>query len=80
MLAAAAQPVATVDSLIGMPWQQYLDAFGAWVDAQRELDAVRGLQAMQLAPTLDIYRALIAGEDVPKDRLDPKWRRAYGIR
>jgi hypothetical protein len=33
----------------------------------------RGSKAMRLAPTLDVYHALLRGESVPIDRIDQKW-------
>lgn len=56
-------------------WDAYYDDLERW----REDDATRGLQAMRLAPTLAVYRALLNGEDVPADALDQKWRKRYGL-
>jgi hypothetical protein len=46
---------------------------------QRE-EANRGWRAMMLAPTLEIYRALLRGESVPVSALDPLWVRRFGVR
>lgn len=52
-------------------------------DAQRESawrrdeDATRGLKAVRLATSLTVCRALLAGQKVPDDALDPHWRRRY---
>lgn len=64
------RPSVTVDELIGMPWDQYMAEL---VDGWRDAEAARGLRAMRLAPTLEVYRALLAGQDVPKSALDPLW-------
>jgi hypothetical protein len=37
------------------------------------------LKAVRLAPRLEICEALLRGERVPRNTLDPNWRRAYGI-
>ena len=39
-----------------------------------------GTRAIRLAPTLDVCRALAAGEAVPLNRLDPTWLERYGLR
>jgi hypothetical protein len=48
----------------------------AW---RRDEEANQGLKAMRLAPTLAIYRALVNGEDVPREHLDPLWVRRYRL-
>ena len=42
--------------------------------------ARRGWRAMMLAPTLEIYRALLAGESVPAESLDQTWVARFGRR
>jgi hypothetical protein len=37
-------------------------------------------KAVDLAPTLTICEALLRGEHVPVDQLDPQWVTRYGIR
>jgi len=44
---------------------------------RREADAL--FKAIVLAPTLEIGEALLRGETVPAGRLDPVWRKAYGL-
>jgi hypothetical protein len=41
---------------------------------------LRGWKAMMLAPCLEIYEALLSGESVPVDRLDPEWVSRFGRR
>jgi len=40
----------------------------------------RGWKAWMLAPTLDIYRALMEGQTVPVGKLDPEWVTRFGTR
>lgn len=37
-------------------------------------------RAMMLAPTLEVFEALVRGESVPLDRLDQEWVRRFGRR
>jgi hypothetical protein len=46
---------------------------------QEALDERVG-RAIMLAPTLDICRALLRGENVPLSKLNPVYVRKYGIR
>jgi hypothetical protein len=41
-------------------------------------EARRGWQAMMLAPTLEVCRALLRGESVPLDLLDAEWVGRFG--
>jgi hypothetical protein len=36
-------------------------------------------KALRLAPNIDVFRALLDGQDVPVDALDQRWRRRYGL-
>lgn len=36
-------------------------------------------KALRLSPSLEVFEALLRGETVPASRLDPTWRRAYGL-
>jgi len=47
---------------------------------ERTLEALRGLKALALAPTIFTYRALLAGERVPWNRLDYMQAMRYGLR
>lgn len=51
-------------------------------ELQERLDdqARRGLRALALAPTLDLYRALMRGEHVPLDLLNADAVARYGIK
>jgi hypothetical protein len=53
--------------------------FTKYRDSQARREANALLKAVRLAPSLDVAEALLRGEAVPKSRLDPKWRRAYGL-
>lgn len=48
--------------------------------AQRQAEYEYGFRAMMLASTPAIYRALLAGEKVPVERLHPERARQYGLR
>ena len=39
----------------------------------------RGIKALRLAPSLAVYRALMAGQPVPVAAMDQRWRRRYGL-
>ena len=47
------------------------------VEEEKRLRAVaryqRGSKAWRLAPTLEVYQALLRGESVPVDQLDHEW-------
>jgi hypothetical protein len=45
-----------------------------------EDETTRIWRAVMLAPTLEVCRALLAGERVPLTQLDPVWVRKFGIR
>ena len=42
--------------------------------------ARRGLKAWLLAPTIDVYEALMAGQTVPESKLNAKIAHRYGRR
>jgi len=48
------------------------------VDERAELRAV--WKAMMLAPTLEVCEALLRGESVPLEQLDPEWVKRFGRR
>jgi len=50
-----------------------------WREEERQ-EGNRLLKAMRIARTVDDGEALLRGKDVPAERLDPRWLRAYGIR
>jgi hypothetical protein len=48
---------------------------------QRAAEETRRLwKAMMLAPTLEVCEALLRGEVVPVERLDPDWVKRFGIK
>ena len=47
---------------------------------EQEAEYQVGYRALLLAPTLEIYRALIQGENVPVELLDQRWVKRYGLR
>lgn len=62
-------------------WEAYFVEFVALHESWREdHEARRGLKAMRLAPNLEVYRALLTGQDVPVSALDQRWARRYGLR
>jgi hypothetical protein len=58
-------------------WHEYMTAFEAADGAWRDAEAQRGLKALRLAPSLRVYQALLAGQPVPYEALDPRWRGRY---
>lgn len=60
-------------------WQQYLDEDAAAHAAAQQEEYRRWKRAMRLAPTPDIYLALLRDEPVPVEALDPEWARRYGL-
>ena len=43
-------------------------------------DATAGWRALMLAPTVELYNALLAGEAVPLSALRQEWVRRFGLR
>ena len=50
---------------------KFLTEWRALPETEREATAREGLKAMMLAPTLAVYEALMRGESVPEEKLDP---------
>jgi len=50
------------------------------LDARLDEQARRGLRALELAPDLATYRALLRGEQIPIDRLNATAVKRYGLR
>lgn len=50
------------------------------VDDLRAERARLGLKALALAPTLDLYHALVRGEEVPLEKLVPEAVVRFGLR
>jgi hypothetical protein len=50
------------------------------IDERRADEARRGLRALELAPTLEIYQALMRGEKVPVDQLNREAVLRYGLK
>lgn len=48
--------------------------------AERAREAARIWQAMMLAPTFEVCEALLRGETVPIDRLDPDWVERFEVK
>lgn len=78
MTAAVAQQHG-VAALIGYP--SFDDYIAEFLEQQPHPDAeaARALIAMQLAPTLNVYQALLRDEPVPTAALDQKWAARYGL-
>lgn len=49
-------------------------------DAEEHDELSRLWRAIMLSPSIDILEALLRGEHVPLNRLDPAWVRRYGLR
>ena len=47
-------------------------------EANREL-SIRISKAMELAPSIEVFESLMAGEDVPRSRLDQDWAKRYRL-
>lgn len=60
-------------------WDDYMADIEHVETVWHDQDAQRGLKAMRLAPSLAVCRALLDGQDVPRNALDPGWLRRYGI-
>jgi hypothetical protein len=59
------------------------DERGEVVEYELQLSAGetrRAWRAMMLAPTLEVCEALLRGEMVPIDRLDPEWVERFGVK
>lgn len=51
----------------------------ATADSQERLESLALLKVVRLAPTLEVAEALLRGQRVPRERLDPDWLRRYGL-
>lgn len=51
----------------------------AAVDREAILEDRRLGKAMRLAPSIDVFDALLAGQPVPASALDQEWRKRYGL-
>lgn len=60
-------------------WADYMRDVERTVDREELLWHRRCQKAMRLAPTLEVFEALLAGQPVPVTALDPQWRRRYGL-
>jgi hypothetical protein len=49
-------------------------------DSKARRESLFILKCIRIAGDLETCEALMRGEKVPKSRLDPYWRKAYGIR
>lgn len=48
-------------------------------DTAERRESLALLKVIRLAPTLEVAEALLRGQRVPRSRLDPHWRRRYGL-
>jgi hypothetical protein len=55
------------------------DPLSLWLESEERRQSLDFLKAIRLAPTLEVCEALLRGEKVPVSRLDPRWRKAYGL-
>ena len=60
-------------------WDDYMREIESTVDRAVYDDCRRVGKAMRLAPSLDVFEALLARQPVPVAALDPVWRRRYGL-
>jgi hypothetical protein len=60
-------------------WDAYMADIEHTEKLWHDLNAQRGLKAIRLAPSLAVCRALLAGQRVPKEALDDRWRSRYGL-
>ena len=67
-------------SLFSPAFEQLLREFERERERCLREEADRGWRAVMLAPTLEICRALLAGEAVPIDQLDAVWVARFGRR
>src|SRR5262245_24162629 len=64
-------------------WDEHAEAVLAQVTERvkaMEAEAIRGLKALALAPTLPLYHALMSGERVPWWQLDHAQAERFGLR
>lgn len=57
-----------------------LERLLAQIDEREAAEIRRGLKAFALAPTLEICEALMRGDAVPIDQLDPEAVKRYGLK
>jgi hypothetical protein len=49
------------------------------LESQEREESLEVIKAMRLAPTLQVFEALLRDEEVPISELDPEWVKAYGL-
>jgi hypothetical protein len=50
-----------------------------WLESHERHESLVFLRALRLATDLETCEAILRGELVPASRIDPEWRRAYGL-
>lgn len=60
-------------------WDEYMRDVERAVDRTEILENRRIGKAMRLAPSLQVFQALLEGQEVPVSALDPHWRQRYGL-
>lgn len=60
-------------------WDEFMRDFEASVDGDLYRWGRRVEKAMRLAPSVAVFEALLAGQEVPVGALDPLWARRYGL-
>lgn len=81
-MAVAVQAPATESTarLIGYDsWDEYFHDLAQEDERWRDEEAQRGIKAMRLATCVAVYHALLQGQPVPYEALDPKWRSRYRL-
>lgn len=76
-MAGVTQRAAPPDGYLS--WDEYTDDFAATYAFVADTEYRRGMKALRLAPTLEVYRALMAGQRVPREALNPDWVRRYRL-
>jgi hypothetical protein len=57
-----------------------MEALLTRIDLREEMESLRGLKALALAPTLLLCRALLRGERIHWSQLDQRGAKRYGLK
>ncbi len=69
----------SLETLIGMPWDDYMAELADADEAWRGEDYVQGFKALMLSTDVATYQSLLKDRPVPVCRLDQVWAKRYGI-
>ena len=60
-------------------WDEYMLAYEQSLDPEGIAWSRRVGKAMRLSPSLEVFTALLAGQEVPSSELDQRWAWRYSL-